>query len=513
MLNPQDLVGQKAMEIWEKVASAPPINWNPTQTSNGGSNFSITTPNGNSSTTGQVDVRFNVVIYNTGTGILDSNGYYKCLKKDQWFGPGPYEVPCPFRLDVTGTDFVFTEGDTVWAEAYSTVTGSPTAADDGYLLLKPLTSSIGMNFAWVKMTSTKPSFSGSTNVAGTGTTVVWSGTAWTTGVNCKIRTPNGFVLKTNFIYLGQQVAVNTGSGSEPVYEVVTEASTMLYIQSGPDGSGWYTCAPGDWAFPGQTTQSADNYPGYKVRTVNPTILPTSNICNGVLIGIDTGDGKICFHTDTWGYVDGGTANIQGVVKQSDQHFGSGEKTMGKVLTGNVRFSSAAPLGSSYAVFSQSAENNGGTTRTYTLQSYYDNSTEGVIVKAITDPSLSLGLAAANLVLDRGGGTPTQPAYCCWEGGFTNAVRKGLTVQDGIGNQFTGGIMVKKGNIENAQPTGTINGTNKVFTTTNTWNVNFFNLWVDGLLLPAAQYSVAGTTITIGTGPAPTVSILAQFCWN
>ena len=126
-LNPHDLVGQSAIANWERISQKSPAI--PPMLSNGGSAMNFNTPNGTSSL-GPVDVRFNIQITSDTT---DSNGYYKCIKRDQWFAPAA--VQCEMRLN---TDELYFNGDQMFAEAYSHTTDSPDPLDDGFLLLRPL---------------------------------------------------------------------------------------------------------------------------------------------------------------------------------------------------------------------------------------------------------------------------------------------------------------------------------------------------------------------------------------
>ncbi len=136
MYSPHELIGEQGKQNWERMNS--PLPQIPAMVSNGGSTTSITSPNGVNIVSPPVDVRFNVEVYDDGSGVIDSNGYYKVIKSDQWFGLEINQVLFQLRLDYP--DGGLSEGDLVFVESYSTTHDSPSSPDDGYLLCRPLLS-------------------------------------------------------------------------------------------------------------------------------------------------------------------------------------------------------------------------------------------------------------------------------------------------------------------------------------------------------------------------------------
>jgi len=140
MLNPQDLVGQSGREVWEKITAPMPAYF-PNNVSNGGQSYSLTGFGGQNIMNFPTNVRFIVQVIDD-DGILDSNGYYKVIKFDQWFGTDNDQVQMPMRLKYTfpggSTPEPLVVNDLVFVESYSITDGSPTASDDQLLLCKPL---------------------------------------------------------------------------------------------------------------------------------------------------------------------------------------------------------------------------------------------------------------------------------------------------------------------------------------------------------------------------------------
>ena len=73
-----------------------------------------------------------------------------------------------------------------------------------------------------------------------------------------------------------------------------------------------------------------------------------------------------------------------------------------------------------------------------------------------------------------------------------------------------GTLTSSSFIFNETPTGAINGTNKVFTLSQTPVANQITLSVAGAVQAPAAYAVSGTTITFGTAPASGATILATY---
>ena len=56
-------------------------------------------------------------------------------------------------------------------------------------------------------------------------------------------------------------------------------------------------------------------------------------------------------------------------------------------------------------------------------------------------------------------------------------------------------------VDTETPTGTINASNVTFTLANTPIAGTVKVWVDGVRLSSADYSVSGTTLTLGVAPS------------
>ncbi len=134
MFNPHDLAGQAGRQTWERL-TAPELPCIPPMTSGSAQTSSFSSFNSTQQIASPVDVRFNAMVYDDGSGIFDSNYYYKIVKYDQWFGSNSNQVLCQFRLKSQDT---LNAGDLVYVESYSTVKDSPSTTDNGYLLCKPL---------------------------------------------------------------------------------------------------------------------------------------------------------------------------------------------------------------------------------------------------------------------------------------------------------------------------------------------------------------------------------------
>lgn len=123
-----------------------------------------------------------------------------------------------------------------------------------------------------------------------------------------------------------------------------------------------------------------------------------------------------------------------------------------------------------------------------IEAYHHNQLS-VEIQAIT---AALGINLANVL-------KTTTAF----GGDVSGVASSIVVEQvgGVSKTTIGNISAGYSKIRNQTPTGAINGSNTAFVVSVTPISGSVLVWKNGLLLKTTDYSVSGTTITMGAAPS------------